>query len=117
VLYESTVVFFFFSSRRRHTRCLSDWSSDRVLFRSTGNAKAPWSPALAASCCRDEGFQRQQLAAKAGLHGAFAFPVLAGNVTLAEIGRPSRRARVHSCGGASAGARQTRQARHASCLR
>src|ERR1039458_5600618 len=24
----------FFSSRRRHTRCLSDWSSDRVLFRS-----------------------------------------------------------------------------------
>src|SRR5262245_63105436 len=22
------VVFFFFSSRRRHTRCLSDWSSD-----------------------------------------------------------------------------------------
>src|SRR5258705_8977606 len=23
-----TVFFFFFSSRRRHTRCLSDWSSD-----------------------------------------------------------------------------------------
>src|SRR5262245_64752963 len=23
-----TFVFFFFSSRRRHTRCLSDWSSD-----------------------------------------------------------------------------------------
>src|SRR5437899_4376832 len=22
------IVFFFFSSRRRHTRCLSDWSSD-----------------------------------------------------------------------------------------
>src|ERR1035441_11018976 len=22
------VIFFFFSSRRRHTRCLSDWSSD-----------------------------------------------------------------------------------------
>src|SRR6266496_4777936 len=31
---------------------------------------------------RDEGFQRAQLAAKAGLHGAFAFPILAGNVTL-----------------------------------
>src|SRR5437899_7454868 len=27
VVYES-VFFFFFSSRRRHTRCLSDWSSD-----------------------------------------------------------------------------------------
>src|ERR1035438_10679766 len=25
---------FFFSSRRRHTRCLSDWSSGHVLFRS-----------------------------------------------------------------------------------
>src|SRR5436853_2114749 len=24
----SVSVFFFFSSRRRHTRCLSDWSSD-----------------------------------------------------------------------------------------
>src|SRR5262245_65026609 len=24
----SSLVFFFFSSRRRHTRCLSDWSSD-----------------------------------------------------------------------------------------
>ncbi len=31
---------------------------------------------------RDEGFQRAQLAARAGLHGAFAFPILAGNVTL-----------------------------------
>jgi diguanylate cyclase (GGDEF)-like protein/PAS domain S-box-containing protein len=31
---------------------------------------------------RDEGFQRAQLAARAGLHGAFAFPVLAGTVTL-----------------------------------
>src|SRR5205814_6784029 len=24
----SSVILFFFSSRRRHTRCLSDWSSD-----------------------------------------------------------------------------------------
>jgi diguanylate cyclase (GGDEF)-like protein len=34
---------------------------------------------------RDEGFQRAQLAARAGLHGAFAFPILAGNVTLAVL--------------------------------
>jgi len=34
---------------------------------------------------RDEGFQRAHLAARAGLHGAFAFPVLAGNVTLAVL--------------------------------
>src|SRR5437899_7185407 len=32
-------MFFFFSSRRRHTRCLSDWSR-RVLFRSDPNAVA-----------------------------------------------------------------------------
>src|SRR5205814_3097783 len=25
---EKNIIFFFFSSRRRHTRCLSDWSSD-----------------------------------------------------------------------------------------
>src|SRR5258705_7170962 len=29
-------VFFFFSSRRRHTTCLSDWSSDVCSFRSPG---------------------------------------------------------------------------------
>src|ERR1035438_5256379 len=28
VLFRCYVVFFFFKSRRRHTRCLSDWSSD-----------------------------------------------------------------------------------------
>src|SRR5947199_3842779 len=27
----SASIFFFFSSRRRHTRCLSDWSSDVCL--------------------------------------------------------------------------------------
>src|SRR5262245_2642390 len=27
-VYRLVVAFFFFSSRRRHTRCLSDWSSD-----------------------------------------------------------------------------------------
>src|ERR1019366_10189791 len=30
----SVCLFFFFSSRRRHTRLVSDWSSDDVLFRS-----------------------------------------------------------------------------------
>jgi diguanylate cyclase (GGDEF)-like protein/PAS domain S-box-containing protein len=34
---------------------------------------------------KDEGFERAPLAAKAGLHGAFAFPILAGNVTLAVL--------------------------------
>src|SRR5436853_6699920 len=31
---------FVFSSRRRHTRCLSDWSSDVVLFRSNSHPKS-----------------------------------------------------------------------------
>ncbi|HET7201505.1 MAG TPA: diguanylate cyclase, partial [Burkholderiales bacterium] len=34
---------------------------------------------------QDAGFERAPLAAKAGLHGAFAFPILAGNVTLAVL--------------------------------
>src|SRR5438045_9477575 len=41
------IFFFFFSSRRRHTRCLSDWSSDvcssdlnNVLIH--GKLKTPW---------------------------------------------------------------------------
>jgi diguanylate cyclase (GGDEF)-like protein len=42
---------------------------------------------------RDEGFQRAQLAAKAGLHGAFAFPVLAGNMTLGVLEFLSREIR------------------------
>src|SRR5438034_5906355 len=31
--------FFFFSSRRRHTRSLCDWSSGRVLFRSSRKSR------------------------------------------------------------------------------
>src|SRR5262245_63768772 len=48
----SFVFFFFFSSRRRHTRCLSDWSSDVCssdLVRSWNFARAE-SIALAAVC-------------------------------------------------------------------
>ncbi|HEY7674009.1 MAG TPA: EAL domain-containing protein [Burkholderiales bacterium] len=40
------------------------------------------SPKWIPDVSRDGGFERAQLAAKAGLHGAFAFPILAGNVTL-----------------------------------
>lgn len=42
----------------------------------------------------EEGFQRAQLAAKAGLHGAFAFPILAGNVTLGVVEFFSREIRA-----------------------
>src|SRR5205814_2280425 len=42
------LIFFFFSSRRRHTRCLSDWSR-RVLFRSPAvraNRRLEWAQVL-----------------------------------------------------------------------
>jgi len=39
-------------------------------------------PKWIADVSRHEDFQRARPAAKAGLHGAFAFPILAGNVTL-----------------------------------
>src|SRR5262249_24006965 len=42
-------------------------------------------PHWIADVSSDEGFERAPLAAKAGLHGAFAFPILAGNVTLAVL--------------------------------
>ncbi len=54
----------------------------RGLVRQVWVSGAPhWIPDVS----RDEGFQRAHLAARAGLHGAFAFPVLAGNVTLAVL--------------------------------
>jgi len=42
---------------------------------------------------QDETFQRAAIAAKAGLHGAFAFPILAGNVTLGVLEFLSREIR------------------------
>jgi diguanylate cyclase (GGDEF)-like protein/PAS domain S-box-containing protein len=41
----------------------------------------------------DASFQREPLTAKAGLHGAFAFPILAGNVTLGVLEFFSREVR------------------------
>src|SRR5438045_4483284 len=35
--------YFFFSSRRRHTRCLSDWSSDVCSSDLLPNTPCPWS--------------------------------------------------------------------------
>ncbi|MGB5079967.1 MAG: EAL domain-containing protein [Burkholderiales bacterium] len=43
---------------------------------------------------REKDFKRGQLAQKAGLHGAFAFPILAGNVTLGVLEFLSREIRA-----------------------
>src|ERR1039458_10768785 len=48
VVYVFCFLFFFFSSRRRHTRCLSDWSSDVCssdlisLVRSVAHQESVW---------------------------------------------------------------------------
>ncbi|HZE10783.1 MAG TPA: EAL domain-containing protein [Burkholderiales bacterium] len=63
-------------------RNLTFQPSNKGLVRQVWVSGTPhWIPDVS----RDEGFQRAQLAAKAGLHGAFAFPILAGNVTLAVL--------------------------------
>ena len=60
-------------------RKLTFQPSKRGLVRHVWVSGAPhWIPDVS----REDGFERAQLAAKAGLHGAFAFPILAGNVTL-----------------------------------
>src|SRR5260221_169041 len=63
-------------------RQLTFQPTHRCLVRQVWISGTPhWIPDVS----RDEGFQRAPLAARAGLHGAFAFPVLAGNVTLAVL--------------------------------
>jgi diguanylate cyclase (GGDEF)-like protein/PAS domain S-box-containing protein len=63
-------------------RKLSFQPSNEGLVRQVWMSGTPhWIPDVS----RAESFERAQLAARAGLHGAFAFPILAGNVTLAVL--------------------------------
>jgi diguanylate cyclase (GGDEF)-like protein/PAS domain S-box-containing protein len=63
-------------------RKLTFQPSNKGLVRQVWVSGTPhWIPDVS----REESFERAQLAAKAGLHGAFAFPILAGNVTLAVL--------------------------------
>jgi len=88
--------------RRKAISCVETWSGPdkaviqfisevrNLTFQPTnkGLVRQVWvsgTPHWIPDVSRDEGFERAQLAAKAGLHGAFAFPVLAGNVTLAVL--------------------------------
>src|SRR5258705_9852813 len=91
------ICFFFFSSRRRHTRCLSDWSSD--VCSSDLDTSAP------AACARaaDAPHARGSAGGRAGVELRAAAPVLAQSASHVtrrrvlselEIGRASCRERV-----------------------
>src|SRR5262245_64315192 len=88
-------VFFFFSSRRRHTRCLSDWSSDvcssdlSVAFLFPGQG-AQW-PGMARELCDTEPSFREDVERSCGRLGPETGPEL---LRLLQIGRASCRDRV-----------------------
>src|SRR5205814_5129198 len=94
---------FFFSSRRRHTRCLSDWSSDVCssdLEAGSGISEfADW-PMVHAAALIDRPSGRQAVGPSyAELHCHSAYSFLDGasppDEILAEIGRASCRERVY----------------------
>src|SRR5205814_3961506 len=103
------VLWFFFSSRRRHTRCLSDWSSDvcssdlvcsflRRLHPIAGirrGARLP-SPAKQSLCS-------QQNAHRLSQREVDRNPCLSRGERHQEIGRASCRERVESRGGGGGG--------------
>src|SRR5258705_8090019 len=64
------LAFFFFSSRRRHTRCLSDWSSDVC------SSDLGFLPITRLAVVREE---------------AAAYPVISGPRTLFEVDTPRAR--------------------------
>src|SRR5262245_62626785 len=90
------VTFFFFSSRRRHTRCLSDWSSDvcssdlarsrrqGVLRRLDEDPARPRVPRSAPPCCVSR--RRRRDALGPARHGP-------GALARSQIGRASCRER------------------------
>jgi diguanylate cyclase (GGDEF)-like protein/PAS domain S-box-containing protein len=95
---------------RKAIRCVETWSTPSetiVAFMAearqmslqpmhTGLVREVWvsgTPKWIADVSSEEGFRRAGLAARAGLHGAFAFPILAGNVTLGVLEFFSREVR------------------------
>src|SRR5205814_6142307 len=91
--------FFFFSSRRRHTRCLSDWSSDvcssdlrQDIGRIGGPEEDPLTPKVRRPRLIDFGAVGEQPATDHRFGEACAF--LARRGSGKEIGRASCRERV-----------------------
>src|SRR5436853_7814803 len=95
--------YFFFSSRRRHTRCLSDWSSDVCSSdlargrRATSIAWGRWAEGgMAGGGTRDwNAMGVGEIAARDGVDAMLA-------LAESEIGRASCRERVESSVGAGA---------------
>src|SRR5205814_4500379 len=97
--YSLALVFFFFSSRRRHTRCLRDWSSD-VCSSDLPPARPCPPPARRpraagrASCCRAAGGRRRRPELRRPRPPLRTPPRWA-----CQIGRASCRERVEMSGG------------------
>src|SRR5438045_9782345 len=87
-LFPRSLSFFFFSSRRRHTRCLSDLSSDVC----SSDLSSLIATIETHSFCTSIGAERGA--------GPSVFPVPLLTGTCGEIGRASCRERVERAGGA-----------------
>src|SRR5262245_65237156 len=85
--------FFFFSSRRRHTRCLSDWSSD-VCSSDLGSCTASTRSASTTCSGSDMELRAQPLTAEAFAPFGQVFRAPAEKGRLYQIGRASCRERV-----------------------
>src|SRR5262245_66681465 len=89
----SGIVFFFFSSRRRHTRCLSDWSSD-VCSSDLARFEVRHGPVDVLLRNRDPGVTGgPQTLERGDRHRALVEPVAVARADV-EIGRASCRERV-----------------------
>src|SRR5205814_4535661 len=94
-------VYFFFSSRRRHTRCLSDWSSDVCSSDLGAVVAASFVAGAGGASVMSANQLLVLLVAATAPTAALTFPAYAVVGCLgAEIGRASCRERVEARGGA-----------------
>src|SRR5262249_61303162 len=109
-----SVVFFFLSSRRRHTRLVSDWSSDVC----SSDLPPATMPSAIAALSATRAAMAEGIVAGGGaalLHAEQALDDLdvtgdyATGVEIVQIGRASCRGRGGSCGGAGRFEKKTRE--------
>src|ERR1035438_10595785 len=92
----SAIVFFFFSSRRRHTRCLSDWSSDVCSSDLVGaiSTLAPFMLPKLIERCRSR-FPNLQVNIREDFKTTLLREMLEGELDLALVARPVTDPNIH----------------------